>query len=366
MAFYLSMFFLNMIIGIIIKYIPWAMKRQSKDKVYLVFTCMQLTLIAGLRADSVGWDTANYVEYYHMVDYSSNIIDLLKNTISWIEPGYFIMCYSVKLLGGNAQVSLMVAGLIIYGLILNFIYRYSYNPIMGVLTIFCFPVFYDSLSMVRNAIVCAIFAWSIKYIEERKLSYYLIWTAIAMCFHNIALLFVPLYFVSFIKWRRWYSPLLVIVATLLVYINMMNIVSGLASSLSDYNDLYGGGQTFWFGAYSGGLKTVMMYFVLVMFSYCLYSNYRQDGRNQDILAGYALLLPSASFCYMTAAMFIRIMLMMMPIAGVFITNEIESIRDMRTRYIFKLGIVFLLIAFQVFTLWSNAENYVPYIPFWKA
>lgn len=160
--------------------------------------------------------------------------------------------------------------------------------------------------------------------------------------------------------------MLVIVATLLVYINMMNIVSWLASSLSDYNDLYGGGQTFWFGAYSGGLKTVMMYFVLVMFSYCLYSNYRQDGRNQDILAGYALLLPSASFCYMTAAMFIRIMLMMMPIAGVFITNEIESIRDMRTRYIFKLGIVFLLIAFQVFTLWSNAENYVPYIPFWKA
>ena len=348
-------------------YTPLVCRRPNNNKVYLFFTCIQLTLIAGVRADSVGWDTANYVEYYHMVDRSSNIVDLLKNTTNWIEPGYFIMCYLVKLLGGNAQVSLVVAGLIIYGLILNFIYKYSYNPIMGVLTIFCFPVFYDSLSMMRNAIVCAIFAWSIKYIESRKLSCYLICTVIAMCFHNIALLFIPLYFVSFIKWRRWYSPLLVVAATLLVYTNIVSIVSWLASSLSDYNDLYGGGKTFWFGTDSGGLKTAIMYFVIVMFAYYLYSNYHHGRRKkQDILVGYALILPSAAFCYMTAAMFIRIMLMMMPIAGVFITNEIESIRDMKIRCIFKLGMVFLLIVFQVFTLWVNAENYVPYIPFWKA
>ena len=366
MAFYLSMFFLNMIIGVIIMYTPLVRRRPNKNKVYLFFTCIQLTLIAGLRADSVGWDTANYVEYYHMVDRSSNIVDLLKNTINWIEPGYFIMCYAVKLLGGNAQVSLIVAGLIIYGLILNFVYRYSCNPMMGVLTIFCFPVFYDSLSMMRNAIVCAIFAWSIKYIEGRRLSCYLICTVIAMCFHNIALLFIPLYFVRYIKWRRWYNPLLVMVTTLLVYANMMNIVSWLASFLSDYKDLYGGGQTFWFGTNSGGLKTAIMYFCIVMFAYCMYRKYRQAGKNQDILVGYALILPSAAFCYMTAAMFIRIMLMMMPVAGVFITNEIESIHDIKTRFIFKFGAICLLIAFQIFTLWANAENYVPYIPFWKA
>lgn len=366
MVFYLSMFFLNMLLGITIKYTNLIGKREKRDKIYLIITCIQLTLIAGLRASSVGWDTANYIEYYNMVARSSSIVGLIRRTISWIEPGYFVMCYIVKLFGGNAQISFIIASIIMYGPILNFIYRYSNNKIMSVLTIFCFPVFYDSLSLMRNAIVCAIFVWSMRYIEEKKLIKYLICTAIASSFHNIALLFIPLYFVQFIKWKKWYNAFLVIIAALLVYSQMMNIVSGLAGFMSDYASLYGFGRTFWFGTASGGLKTAIMYSVIVMFAYYLYSTYRRGGKKQDLLAGYALILPAAAFCYMTAAMFIRIMLMIMPIAGVFITNEIELIPNLENRRIFRLGMAVLLIAFQIFTLWVNAENYIPYIPFWRS
>lgn len=364
MVFYLSMFLLNMLMGFTIKYTNLVGNPEKCDKVYLIVTGIQLTLIAGLRASSVGWDTVNYVEYYNMVERSSSIIALIKRTISWVEPGYFVMCFIVKILGGNAQISLIVAGAIIYGAILNFIYKYSDNKIMSVLTIFCFPVFYDSLSLTRNVIVCAIFAWAIKYIEERKLVKYLICTAVAFCFHNIALLFIPLYFVPIIKWKKWYNAFLVIVVTLLAYSQMMDIVSHLAR-LSDWASLYGQGTTFWFGTASGGLRTAIMYFIIVMFAYYQYSHYRRGGLKQELLVGYALILPAAAFCYMTAAMFIRIMLMMMPIAGVFITNEIELIPNMQTRRTFRIGMAALLIAFQIFTLWVNAENYVPYIPYWR-
>ena len=354
-----------MLIGAILVLSPIT-KRKKRIKTYFIITFIQLTLIAGLRAKSVGWDTASYLSYYRTVELNNSIVDVIVKTRDWTEPGFFILCFVVKILGGNGQIALLVSGAITYGLLLNFIHKYAYNPIIGVMSIFCFPVFYDSLSMLRNAIVCSMFLYSIKYIEEKNIGKYLICTLIALSLHTFSVIFLPLYFVPYINWKRRRNLALILGLVVLVYARVMAIAAKIVEvfGITHYNQ-YISSNNIWFGSSRGGIKTAFFYLIIVMFGYYLFKKHNSDDDIEKLLVGYALLLPAAAFCYNVSGMFIRVMLLFMPIAGVFVSNEIQKIKHMKKRVICNLGFSVLLIAFQVFTLSVNSENYIPYILFWR-
>lgn len=375
MGFYLSMFFLNIIVGCIVIYTNMV-KKDRRKKLYLFLTFIQFTLIAGLRSSEVGWDTANYLSYYEISAHGKDLLTILS-TVTWVEPGYMTMCYFVHMMGGNAQISLLVAGAVVYGLILSFINRYAISPVMGVISLFCFPVFYDSLNMLRNAIVCAIFAYSLKYIEDRKLIKYLICTLIAISFHNIAYIMIPLYFVSKMNWRNWMNVVNVIAGVVILYVWVLPLFEIVFRFIrKDTYAQYLTGESYWLGTSAGGWRTAIFYIVVTGTGYIIYLlktknrscsafESMQSEHSRDLLVGYTLILPAAAIMYTTGAMFIRIMIMMMPVAGVFISNEISRLELRGNRKIISSGYFMLLLAFQIFTLYSNAEHYVPYIPFWE-
>lgn len=364
MAFYLFMFFSNMLIGLII-YNMKIVKLKERTKIYLVFTFVQLTTIAGCRSAEVGWDTNNYLKYFQMVESNGSLFSSLR-MYTWVEPGYIVFCYMVYLLGGNAQISLVIAGALVYLLILYFIYKYASSPILSVMSLFCFPVFYDSLSMLRNAIVCSLFLLSFILLEEKKYGKTIVCTLIAMSFHNFAFIFIPLYFIGKIKWKTPLKLVMAFLALLIVYNNLIGIIRGIVNILGvDKYAWYVSGDSYWFGQHSGGVRTAIFYTLIVFMAYFIYVKKRDRNIIQDKLSGYTLLLPAAAIIYTIAPMFIRVMLMMMPIAGVFISNEIVGLKNSGNKKIIGFGYCVLLFAFQIFTLWSNAEHYVPYIPFWR-
>ena len=364
MAFYLSMFSLNMFVGCVLEYTTLC-KGRNKVKIYLLFTFIQMTLIAGLRATSVGWDTDSYVQYFNAVKRTNTIREALTK-VYYTEPGYVIYCYLIKIIGGNAQTSLLVINAITYGLVMCFIKNYSESPVLAVATLFSFPFFYDSLSLVRNALICAMFLYAFQYIKEGNIKKYIICMLIALLFHKFALIFIPLYCIRFFKWKRCYTLILVLFATIFVYTHLLELSRFVVKTLglSSYEP-YVTGDSYWFGNAGGGFRTFIFYLIIVLFGYYLYYKHHRGNEKQDILAGYSLVLPLAAFCYTTAPMFIRVMLMLMPVAGVFITNEIKLLSNMENKRIFGMGLFTLLLAFQVFTLTVNAENYVPYVLFWK-
>ena len=80
MAFYVFNFGINMFVG-------KGLLMCNKKGWYRIFTIVQLTLIAGLRAESVGLDTHTYLEYFDHLSGTVNVGEAIRR-LSWVEPGY--------------------------------------------------------------------------------------------------------------------------------------------------------------------------------------------------------------------------------------------------------------------------------------
>ena len=62
--------------------------------IFLIISYLQLTLILGLRAQSVGIDTESYIAYFKLVSLGIS---------GWMEPGITGISKVILLLGGNQQ-----------------------------------------------------------------------------------------------------------------------------------------------------------------------------------------------------------------------------------------------------------------------
>ena len=75
----------------------------------------------------------------------------------------------------------------------------------------CF--FFYAMNVMRQSIVIAIFIYCIRYIKERKMMKYMVIIILASFIHKIALIFIPVYFVSYFKIK---PKLLIIIAIVVI------------------------------------------------------------------------------------------------------------------------------------------------------
>ncbi len=210
---YYSSFFISIIFSAI-----YQKRVQNKDypkviKVLWAFLIMfPVIIIQGFRFN-VGTDYYAYsVLYKEIVKGPNNyyFLSYLK------EPLYLLENYIAFWLFGSSK-ALYFINAIIEGCFLFLFFDYYKNKInMSMAYTCCYFIVYPHFFNAERQGVAVVIVWfAIRYIAEKKFIKYLILILLASCFHNTALICLPLYFLNSLKKilrnRKWWIPIIIIV-----------------------------------------------------------------------------------------------------------------------------------------------------------
>lgn len=78
----------------------------------------------------------------------------------------------------------------------------SVNVGFSILLVFFIRYYFLTLNIVRQGIAMSILLYSLKYIKEDNFKKYLIFVILASCFHAMSLIYIPIYFLTKVNWKK--------------------------------------------------------------------------------------------------------------------------------------------------------------------
>lgn len=163
---------------------------NKNEKKYIFVICLLLSIIAGLRHYTIGNDTIIYLNSFNEILQGG--INAIK--ISRFEIGYNVLVFLFTRMCGSFNLYLFIVSLIINMSFGYFIYKYSKNKTFSFLLFILCRFYFSEFNVLRQMLSLSVLLLSVKYIEERKFTKYLIFMLIAALFHKSILLVIPIYF----------------------------------------------------------------------------------------------------------------------------------------------------------------------------
>src|SRR5699024_6886954 len=158
---------------------------------FYVFICLLIpSILAGLRY-KVGTDYEAYVLIYNKVNGLSYLEFLQTNNY---EIGFFTL-EKIAMWTGDVKILFFLSSFItLFFIYLALKQHINIFPITLGYMLYIFTIFPDSLNAVRQQLAIAIVVYSLKYIFDKKLYKFLLFTLLASTFHITALIVLPFYF----------------------------------------------------------------------------------------------------------------------------------------------------------------------------
>ncbi|MBE6619149.1 MAG: EpsG family protein [Ruminococcaceae bacterium] len=357
MTVYIVNFVVNMLLGLFLTHIKTRSEKRKYEKLYLLITVLQFGLVCGFRATSVGWDTAAYSTIFN---HTPDTWEHIFNNKQHIEIGFSVFCSIIKILGGNYQTMFIISSLFVMSSACIFIYRHSKDIVISVFILISFPFYYSSFDIIRHFMATAFFLLGYKYVVERKFVKYVIFLAIGSLFHTIAWLFLPFYFVRKIKWNGL-TLALAGIATAVCFFFLDDIAVILATLINKTV------PKMWVGSYGGGVRTAIMYLVVLIISIFAFYNQRETGESKSNALNLITILFIFSVIFINARIMTRLMMTTVPLMAIAIpelVSDKKNIKSYDNNTVYTLGIIAIGCFYHGFMLWMSWQNVVPYVPYW--
>ncbi|MBQ8174730.1 MAG: EpsG family protein [Clostridia bacterium] len=358
MLIYIVNFALNMALGFLSMGLHPREASAKRRAVYLAITAVQLALLCGLRGETVGFDTDNYIRIF-----DSSISDLTTGEYNStrVELGFYYLCLLIGILGGDATTLLLLCAFFIMGATCLFIYRHSDNVLLSVFVILCFPFYYSSFDIVRHYVALSFFLLAYKYLEEKKpIPYFLIVLA-GFIFHKVAVLFVFVYFIRHLRNTPITWALFGTGSVIFCFFtkDIARVVIDLAGRLSGYVSE----ESTWLSGFGGGIKTAVLYGAILILALILYNNLENREEKDERALHYVLILFCFSVVFINVRMMIRFIVTFIPLLAIAFPrlNAPENARDTKTTRYVTLAFMALGIFYHGFMLLTNWQNVVPYV-----
>ena len=157
--------------------------QKKNKKKYIVLAALVLTVIAGLRAESVGIDTKNYAELLgHIAEGNLNLAYGLETSFKYI-------CAFLLGIWNNFNFLYFVFALITNLLIFLRLWDFRDRISLPWATTIYFGVFYFmTFNIMRQFVAAAIIFYATKYLAQKKYFKFFVFIAVAFLFHKSALL----------------------------------------------------------------------------------------------------------------------------------------------------------------------------------
>lgn len=367
MVIYIAGFIFNMLLGLFM--VPTNISESSmnqkvirrvdrRKKLYLFITTMQLGLLAGFRADKMAYDTAAYRTIFNNTPDTWS--SLFENN-QYIETGFSVFCSIIKILGGSFQQMLIISSLFVMASCCIFIYRHSKDVVMSVFIILSFPFFYSTFDIIRHFMAISFVLLGYKYIVNQQFLRYALFIIAGSAFHTVALAFLPLYFIGKIKYN-FITLFTGTIATILCFLYLDRLAIFVSVLLGKSSGLESG----WVSSYGGGIKTAIMYLVILLIAWLLFQQLKDKEVEDSISMNFVLLLFICSVIFVNARIMTRFIMAGIPYLAIAMPRLLDKTRSgfRSNRDICYVGFVIIGLLYHAFMLSVNWQNVVPYIPFW--
>lgn len=203
--------------------------------VFLFLTFGTMTIILGLRGETVGEDTKHYLTMFRYADQVS-WKDMVRGTgfrTVWfidqygfhdtVENGWLALCKLVHLFTYNGQVFLFLVSALTCGLFAKFIYDNSVSVFYSTVIFMCESMFMFSFNGARQILAVALTLQAYTALKRRKIKTSVVFVLLAALIHNTALVAFALFPFVLIKEKGSYKKFkyAIVVVALSPFVVMM-------------------------------------------------------------------------------------------------------------------------------------------------
>lgn len=230
----------------------------------LFFFCIVLACIAGLRIESPDYD--NYARYFRLLSLGA---DYKQINIVAADPAFAYLNYFLANFSHNPLIVFSFFSLASVAINLSCYQKYSPYFLFCVLFYMAHTYVAREMMQIRAGLACALCLYSLRFILEKKIKYFIITVSIALLFHLGAAVFMLAYFVGNVRFSRKIIGLIIIASLI---IGIIYPLGGLFKQLPAISFLeriqyynhskYGGG--------SGVLTNIVILKGLLLSTFCFY------------------------------------------------------------------------------------------------
>lgn len=313
----------------------------SKEKIlYLIIVGIAIAVVMGLRAPiGVGSrDTEMYVRAFENMQYVDSFRDyanrnLLDNGWLFSESGFYFTMWIISRFTASAQIFIFLTSSFMIFCVCYFIYKNSQDVAFSVLAFLTLGSFTFLMNGMRQSIAMCICLLAYEFVKKKKLVPFLLVILIAMLFHKTAFVFLVTYFFAYLK---------TIKSIILYFAASVGFFAFVSRFISLYDDItgedYSGSATF----DSGGVTTLFIYFLSVIFAIFVFSKFKEQS---DRNCFYASLTGAEIYIarFVTNQMMERVSYFFFFFVIILLPNAINKLNE-RERTIVKLIVGIIAIA----------------------
>lgn len=266
--------------------------KDKDDKIkhrVLLITCFVLSWLAGSRDVNKWADTDSYIiclaQTPTLTEFSFS-----SNPYGYSELGFYWLSVLIKTITSFYPFYFFVIAAISIWFIYKGLYKYCCYPLFG-LAIYI-ARFFSARNMVqiRSGLAYAVLLIGIKFITERDWKKYFILVFIAYQFHHSALIALPLYFITFIKIKKWHVILGLVFAFIIGGFFQGELQNYITDQLEDFDTNAAASYTTGVEVEKAkGLANPMIYFqtlILLIYTFAEDKLKRLDNHYYTIRAAY--------------------------------------------------------------------------------
>lgn len=246
------------------------MGKKTRNILQLYVPMVMFILLAGLRAETVGTDTANYARLFQNITWN----DVIGNTNFVYELYSFLI---KQIFHSNIVFNILNAVIINYS-IMKFIEKYSTDYMISYWVILGTGVFFNSMNQCREYMAIAFLLWATDSILENKIKKFLIFSLLAIFTHNISVIMViALFGLKFVKTIKIKYIIPIFVGLLIIYRNYDSIIDLFVNLFPRYQ-IY---MQEWVGLYTGGYSISRLIYIGVLCAIeiiALFSYQKQENK----------------------------------------------------------------------------------------
>lgn len=249
----------------------------KKDTILSLFSfaliILLYTLVGSLRSWKVGTDTGGYIHIIPSIITQSlvTIIEFERDPVFWITIKF------INVLSNTTMAYFIFVAVVFWSFSAITIRNHAGDIFIALLVFvsFRFSDFY--MNAMRQGISIALIFFSIKFIFEKKVLFFLLVVYVASLFHKSAIVFFPIYFIQYINIenKRWLMPLIFIAVFVLKDYIFQYVFAGLISDSEQYSMYMNFSD-------NHGILYFSLYFVAFVFCY-LFSLSIKNNKNFSIL-----------------------------------------------------------------------------------
>lgn len=158
-----------------------------------------LILFFALQDFSVSIDIAEYMRQWVIIPN----LTFPQMLVHKFEIGFVVLCWFLEKFFASERLLLVVMGILIMVPFSRLYEEETENPMVAMMAFLALGMYLHAIIFMRQLAAMAILTLSFRYIRQRRLFPFLLVVLAAMCFHKVAVVFIPLYFVYPLPVNKW-------------------------------------------------------------------------------------------------------------------------------------------------------------------